>query len=85
MSRGVETIVKCCFLGYPKNQISDNLGSSPAFPGIIFTHFGAQQRKANVPTGGCQAPAALLVLAALRCSFFLHLLSRVHYLFVVEL
>ena len=36
-------------------------------------------------TGGCQAPAALLVFAALRCSFFFHLLSRVHYLFVVEL
>ena len=47
MSRGVGTIVKCWFSGCPKNQISDDLGSSPAFPGIIFTHFGAQQRKAN--------------------------------------
>ena len=27
--------------------------------------FGAQLRKANDPAGGCQAPAALLVLAAL--------------------
>ena len=51
-------------------------------PGSLFHTFGAQLRKANDPTGGCQAPGALLVLAALRYGFLLNLLSRVDYLFV---
>ena len=47
--------------------------------------YEGELRKANDLTGGCQAPAALLVLAALRYGFLLDLLSRVDYLFVGEL
>ena len=47
-------------------------------PGIFVDIFGAQLRKANVPTGGCQAPAALLLLAALKVlSFFICFLESV--------
>ena len=64
MSRGVGTIVKCWFSECPKNQISDDLGSSPGFPGIIFSNFGA-------PLRVCESLHILLWLAALKGSPFL--------------
>ena len=53
-------------------MISDDLQASRE----SFSHILAAQLR------GCQAPAALLVLAALRYGFLLDLLSRVDYLFV---
>ena len=60
-------------------MISDDLQASRE----SFSHILA--RSCAKPAGGCQAPAALLVLAALRYGFLLDLLSRVDYLFVGEL
>ena len=58
-------------------------------PDVFVIIFGAQLRKANeyldmvrstlpfFPTGGCQAPAALLVLAALKAISFMWLFGIV--------
>ena len=80
MSKGPSPERKCGNFRCPGKWIFLIFGRLRRYPGIFVGIFGAQLRKANDPTGGCQAPAALLLLAARRGTLFSCLFAGVAFL-----
>ena len=71
-------------LGFLENMIFMVSGRLRRLVKVFFYVFGAQLRKAKDLLRVCEPLRILLLLAALRYGFFLHLLSRVDF-FVGEL